>query len=226
MLLNGLMAALFVVGLMFGFFGWFRFSVKTVVVGLLIVLILMVVLAFVASAAENSAPIKNPVAAEKSACSTEFNIDDSSWALRLVEIIPIDAVSNDLAVNIAPDATYLYLAHTRFFTKMGNSNCVATLFSYGELDGVDGKRVWGRSSFGKNGKKTFFLLLDNDSPVDPKTFLKNKPDVWKSGDDLDIAGTCDGAMRCRIAFTLYKEKLPIASRVLDIVALRVLDIDK
>lgn len=157
---------------------------------LLNILLLISVIALVASAAENSAPAKNAVVIEKLAvtCPTEFNIDDSAWAMNRID-------RNEKKISDG----LMVIEHIRVFSHMWKPGCVAKLYSYGSLGDSDGKRVF---AITKSPNGIIVLLLTEKG--------------WESGDDIETFITDCDAMGCNLTFALYRNKELVASRTLPI----------
>lgn len=198
----------------------FTLNLKVLIDAAVIVFLALIgflVVARLTFAAENSAPVEPPAVAEKSAasCPTEFNIDDSAWAMREINSVPQKV--HELYIERVRVFSYLPDPNPekRIFIgikNLWNPDCVAKLGSYSSYDFADGKRVWGIIQ--TPGKTTFFLLQNNNSPLDLKTLLRSKPDVWQSGDRITGTFTCENIKECNITFVLYKENVPIALRKL------------
>lgn len=175
------------------------------------ILLLISAIALVASAAENPTTIEKPTAA----CPTEFNPNDSAWALHRIDSTLQE--KHELYIERIRVFSYLPDPEKQIFInikKLWNPDCIAKLGSYSSGWNNDGKQVWGIIQTPE--KATFFLLQNNDSALDLKTLLRSKPDVWQSGDRITGTFTCENMKECNIKFVLYKENAPIALRVLPI----------
>lgn len=139
------------------------------------------------------------LAEEKSvSCPANFDPDNSAWAMHKISVF--DEGSHILYArrfSYFPDSEERILVHLK---KLYNQNCFAMLYSYGPKDGVGEKRVL--ASINPRLGSTRYYLFTQDG--------------WEQGDDFGIFEDCDTKESCNIVFTLYKEKVPIASRVVDI----------
>lgn len=166
----------------------------------------MFLVAGFASAAENPAlpaPAEMPVVAEKptASCPTEFNPDDSAWAMsKIDEFIPQKISDDLLAVEQIRYFSWFPDPEQRIFVgikKLWNPDCVANLYSYGSRGDVDGKRILG--AIKSSEKITVFLLTEKG---------------WESGDDWETFTTDCGTKGCNLTFVLYRHQEPVASRTL------------
>lgn len=160
-------------------------------------------MAIAASAAENSALATPHVATETSTalCPTEFNIDDSAWAMHWIDGPRVKELAEHVvAMEHTRVFSYFPDAEKRIFVgikNLENPDCVAKLYSYGLPSGVDGKRVMGIIK--SREKLTAFLLTDKG---------------WESGDNLEIFTPDCKANECNLVFVLYRNEVVVASRTL------------
>jgi hypothetical protein len=150
-----------------------------------------------ADAAENSVIVKGYT------CPTEFDPDDLGWAMNRIE-------RKDKKI----DEDIIIVEHRRIFSyfpdpeqriwvgikRWGNPDCVAELFSYGSISGIDQKPVW--AAIRSAGKITVFLLTDKG---------------WERGgtDIPEVLTNCNEG-GCNLVFALYRDGIHLASRALPV----------
>lgn len=168
------------------------------------ILLLISVLALVASAAENSAPAESAVTVKGyTSCPTEFNPEDLGWAMHGIKSVE-KKIDNDIIViehkrvfSYFPDPEQQIFVGIK---KWGNPDCVAELFSYGPMHSTNQKRVW--AAIRSAGVTTVFLLMEKG---------------WEKGgkDKPETFADC-GANGCNLVFALYRDKVQVASRALPV----------
>lgn len=164
-------------------------------IGVLVLLLMISLFASVAFAAEKSdlCPL------------TEFNPDDPAWALIRVDTTGIGQYHRTYTRIFSYFPDFEKSGPSVYMKKLWDPNCMAWLESYGTRWGVDGKRVWAHVDYVDRFNHRFetadFLLTDVG---------------WERGDDINVFWDCDSVDRCNVVATLYKKKVPVASRIVEI----------
>lgn len=171
--------------------GWFIFVTLLMAWITLVLTIVVSLIKFdVASAAENpaTAPAESAITVKGYTCPTEFNPDDSAWALNRIE-----SAEKKIADNL------LVIEHIRVLSHMWLPKCAVRLYSYGSLGDSDGKRI----------------LAVIKSPTNIIAFLLTERG-WESGDNVETFTTeCDtDTQGCKLTFALYRNKELVTARTI------------
>lgn len=178
--------------------------VSCAIVTVLVIFILVVAFSSSASAAENSAPAESAITVKGyTSCPTEFNPDDLGWAMHEIKSVEKKIDSDITVAEHKRILSYFPDPEQRIFVgikKWGNPDCIAELFSYGSISGIDQKPIW--AAIRSAGNTTVFLFTEKG---------------WEKGDKDKPETFVDySAKQYNLVFALYRNGAHVASRALPI----------